>query len=161
MKKTITKLVFLGGLGVLTSCEDMGQAIAMTSAVAGVGAMSSIDSGAAAQFASATIPQILTDGNSSSNFDDSPQRDASESFTQAQADSSTQNKSYSPSDATESNLIDQYGLARFRNGNDEDHIVYHIKTADVYYASYKETGNPNAYAAHKKTADIARQFHNR
>jgi len=118
--------------------------------------MSDVSPDAAASFAANTLTQINSDGQETAEV--SPVVVPEVAEVNARAVNASERKTYSPAGATKSNLIDQYGLARFRNASDEDHIVYYIKTADVYYKSYKETGNPEHYDAHKKTADIARQF---
>ena len=69
-----------------------------------------------------------------------------------------------------SNLIDQYGLSKYRGAN-EDHISHYIAQADQWYKIYSaaiDKYGPNskyageiekAYANHKKSADLAKTFH--
>lgn len=164
MKKTyIAKSLLVSSATLIpfTSCTptgdfSLGKAIASAATLAGGAAMADIDPSAAGSFMANTLTQINSDGEAPAI----PSTHSPPETTSTEA-GSDQSKNYSPASATEPNLIDQYGLARYRNASDDDHIVYHIKTADVYYASYKETGNPKAYDAHKKTANIARQYNAR
>lgn len=74
--------------------------------------------------------------------------------------------------ASKPNLIDKYGLARYRN-NRNDHIYYYIAQADTWHKTYssaqvkygvnsKYAGEiEKAYNNHRKAADLAKAFHQR
>lgn len=58
---------------------------------------------------------------------------------------------------TEGNLVDKYGLGRYRKT--EDHISHYLTSADEAYARYKQTGESAYYDQHREYADLAQQFH--
>jgi len=66
----------------------------------------------------------------------------------------------SGSSTNQPNLIDQYGLSKFR-GNSGDHITFYIAAADSTYKTYKQSGLSEMYDQHKKYADLAKKFHER
>lgn len=56
------------------------------------------------------------------------------------------------------NLIDSYGLAKYRSASG-DHIKHYIDSADRAYSDYKQSGEENYYLRHREYADTAKQFH--
>jgi hypothetical protein len=58
---------------------------------------------------------------------------------------------------TEGNLVDKYGLGRYRK--DHDHISHYLATADEAYARYKQTGDSTYYDQHREYADLAKEVH--
>ena len=62
--------------------------------------------------------------------------------------------------ANQPNLIDKYGLAKYR-GSAGDHIVYYIQAADQAYSSYQQSGEAAYYAQHREYSDLAKHFHAR
>jgi len=74
----------------------------------------------------------------------------------------TKNSSKKPKSVNKNlpNLIDKYGLGRFRS-NSNDHIFFYIAQADATYKVYKQTGLQEFYDQHKKVANLAKAFHER
>ena len=58
---------------------------------------------------------------------------------------------------TEANLVDKYGLGRYRKS--EDNISHYLASADEAYARYKQTGDSAYYEQHREYADLANQVH--
>jgi hypothetical protein len=60
--------------------------------------------------------------------------------------------------ANKVNLIDSYGLGKYR-GATGDHIKHYIDSADDAFRVYMQTGDESYYTRHREYADIAKQFH--